>query len=153
MQKAFDESMMNRLGVNSSSDIPATPGIELGPREEGESKRDWPYREAVGRLMWMSTMTRPDISNAVCAVARHSYNPTDRHWKSVLQIVAYLHGTRGMGLTFVRGSGLNLTAYSDADYAKSNNRRAVSGTVIMLLSVGQVAHRGALRCLQQEQSI
>ena len=41
-QKAFVESMLNRFGVNSSSDIPATPGVELGPREEGEPKREWP---------------------------------------------------------------------------------------------------------------
>ena len=132
-QKAFVESMLNRFGVNSFSDIPATSGVELGPREEGEPKGDWPYREAVGRLMWLSTMTRPDISNAVRAVARHSHNPTDRHWKAVLKIMAYLHGTRGMGTTFVRGSGLDLTAYSDAVYAdKSNDRRSVSGTVITL---------------------
>ena len=116
--------MLNRFGMNSSSDTPETPGVELGPREEGEPKGDWPYREAVGSLMWLSTMTRPDISNAVRTVARHSHNPTDRHWKAVLKIMAYLHGTRGMGLTFVRGSGLDLTAYSDADYAdKSNDRR------------------------------
>ena len=88
------------------------------------------YREAVGSLMWLSTMTRPDISNAVRAVARHSHNPTDRHWKAVLKVMTYLHGTRGMGLTFVRCSGLDLTVYSD-DYAdKSNDRRSVSGTVI-----------------------
>ena len=38
-----------------------------------------------------------------------------------------------MGLSFVRGSGLDLTAYNDADYAdKSNNRRSVSGTVITM---------------------
>ena len=58
-QKAFVESMLNRFGVNSSSDIPATPGVELGPREEGEPKGDWPCREAVGCLMWPSSMTRP----------------------------------------------------------------------------------------------
>ena len=132
-QKAFVESMMNRFGANSFSDIPATPGVELGPREEGEPKGDWPYRGAVGSLMWLSTMTRPDISNAVRAVARHSHNPIDRHWKAVLKITAYLHGTRGMGLTFVRGSGLDLKAYSAAVYAdKSNDRRSVSGTVISL---------------------
>ena len=106
--------MLIRFGVNSSSDIRATPGDELGPREEGEPKGDWSYREAVGSVMWLSTMTRPDISRAM---ARHSHNPTDRHWKAVLNIMAYLHGTRGMGLTFVRGSVLDVTAYSDADYA------------------------------------
>ena len=99
--------MLNRFGVNASSDIPATPGVELGPREEGEPGGGWPYREAVGSLMWLSTMTRPDISNAVRAVARHSHNPTERHWKAVLKIMEYLHGTRFLGLTFVRGSGLD----------------------------------------------
>ena len=132
-QKAFVESMLNRFGVNLSSDIPATPGVEIGPREEGEPKGEWPHREAVGSLMWLSTMTGPEISNAVRAVACHSHNPTDWHWKTVLKIMAYLHGTRGTGLTFARGSGLDLTAYSDADYAdKSNDWRSASGTVIIL---------------------
>ena len=36
-------------------------------------------------------------------------------------------------LTCVRGSGLDLTSYSDADYAdKSNDRRSVSATEITL---------------------
>lgn len=70
--------MLNRFGVNSSSDIPATPGVDLGPREYGEPKGGWPYREAVGGLMWLATMTRLDISIAVRAVGRHSYNLTER---------------------------------------------------------------------------
>ena len=38
-----------------------------------------------------------------------------------------------MGLTFVRASGLDLTAYSDANYVdKSNDRRSMSGTAITL---------------------
>ena len=79
--KAFVESMLNRFGVNSSSDIPATPGVELCPREEGEPKGDWPYREAVGSLMCLSllNMTWPDVSNAMHAVVRHCHNPTDGH--------------------------------------------------------------------------
>ena len=80
--------------------------------------------------MWLSTMTRPDIPHVVCAVARQSRNPTDRHWKTNLTIMAYLYGTRDIGLTFVGRSGLTLAAYSDADYAnKSNDRCSVSRTV------------------------
>ena len=30
----------------------------------------FPYREALGALMWTATMTRPDIAYAVRAVAR-----------------------------------------------------------------------------------
>ena len=95
--------------------------MELGPREEGEPGGDWPYREAAGSLMWLSTMTKPDICNAVRAVARHSHNPTERHWKAGLKIMEYLHGTSFFGLTFVRGSGLDLNACSDADYADKAN--------------------------------
>ena len=57
------------------SDMPATPGVELDPREEDEPRGDWPYREAVGSLMWLSTMTRPDSSNAVRTVPLHSHSP------------------------------------------------------------------------------
>ena len=77
--------------------------------------------------------------------ARHSQNPSDRHWKAVMKILAYLHGTRGLGLTFVRGSWLELTVDIDADYVdESNDRRSVSGTVVILegaASGGQVILR------------
>ena len=76
--------------------------MELGPREGDEPREDWPYGEDVESLMWLSTMARPDISNAVLAVACHSHNPTDKHWKAVMEIIAYLHGTKGLGLMFVR---------------------------------------------------
>ena len=76
-------------------------------------------------------MRRPDISNAVRAVVHHSYNPSDRYWKAFMKIMAYLHGTRILRLTFVRRSGAGLTVYSDADYAdESHDRRSVSGMVV-----------------------
>ena len=52
-QKAFVQSMLHRFGVNSSSDISATPGVEIGPKEAGEPKGDWLYRGAVDSLTWL----------------------------------------------------------------------------------------------------
>ena len=78
-------------------------------------------------------MTRPDIANAFRACARHSHNPSPRHWKALLQVAAYVNATKDMGLRFVRGSGLRLSVYADADYAAvSNDRRSVSGVAVML---------------------
>ena len=83
--------------------------------------------------MWLSVMTRPDIANSLRACARHSHNPSPRHWKVLLQVAAYVNATKGMGLNIVRGSGLRLSVYADADYAAvSNDRRSVSGVAVML---------------------
>ena len=90
-------------------------------------------REAIGSLMWLSTMTRPDITNAVRAVARYAQEPTERLWQAIMKILSYLNGTRSLGITYVRGSGLRLNVYADADYAsKENDRRSASGTAVIL---------------------
>ena len=83
--------------------------------------------------MWLVVMSRLDIANAVRAVARHSINPTERHWKAVLQIIRYLLGTKDLGITFERRSGLDLSLFTDSDCAeKANDRRSVSGIAVVL---------------------
>ena len=132
-QEAYVESLMTRFDVQTISNIPASPGADLGPKRDDESGGDWPVREAVGSLLWLSTMTRPDITNAVRAVARYAHTPSERLWKAIMQILSYLKGTKGLGITYVRGSGLGLEVYADADYAdKANDRRSVSGIAVTL---------------------
>ena len=47
-----------------------------------------------------------------------------------MKILPYLNATKILGVTYVRGSGLNLDVYADADGAsKDNDRRSVSGIV------------------------
>ena len=44
-----------------------------------------------------------------------------------------MSSTKEIRLKFVRGSGLELSVYPDADYAAaSNDRRSVSGVAVML---------------------
>ena len=78
-------------------------------------------------------MTRPDIASALRACARHSNNPSPRHWKALFQVAEYVNATKNIGLRFARGSGLRLSVYADADYAAaSNHRRSVSGVAEIL---------------------
>ena len=51
-----------------------------------------PYLSAFGALMYLANSTRPDIAFAVNLLARHSAEPTKRHWvgvKTVLEILDY----------------------------------------------------------------
>ena len=81
--------------------------------------------------MWLVVKSRPDITNAVRAVSRQSNSPAERHWKAVLQVVRYLLGTKDLSLTFEWGSGLEISVFADANYAKkADNRRPVSGVAV-----------------------
>ena len=79
-------------------------------------------------------MALSDYQTGHCEhVARHSHNPSPRHWKALFEVAVYVNGTKEIGLSFVRGSGLKPSVYADADYAKaSNDRRSVSGVAVML---------------------
>ena len=124
---------MKRFDVQSISDIPASPGADVGPKQDNEPGGDWPVRQAVRSLMWLLTMTRPDITNAVRAVARYAHEPTERIWQAITKILSYLNGTKSLGITYVRSSGLSLNVHVDADYAnKKNDRRSVSGIAVTL---------------------
>ena len=107
-QKTFSETLARRFDVTTTSPYPASPCANLVAKIEGESGGTWPYKEAVGGLMWLVVMSRPDITNAVRAVSRHSNSPAERHWKVVLQILRYLSRTKDLSLTFEWGSGLEI---------------------------------------------
>ena len=130
------ESNNNVLSLMSSMDDEyddialVVEGIE-GARVEGESGGTWPYKEAVGGLVWLVVVSRTDITNAVRAVSRQSTSPAERHWKAVLQIIIYLLGTKDLSVTFEWGSGLELSVFADANYAeKADDRRFVSGVAL-----------------------
>jgi hypothetical protein len=59
-----------------------------------------PYLRAIGALMYLANWTRPDIAFTVNLLARHSANPTRRHWAGVKTILRYLNGTQDLGLYF-----------------------------------------------------
>ena len=133
-QKTFADELLKKFCVTSTQSVPLRIGVKLEKFNEDEKVENWPFRELVGSLMWLSISTRPDITNAVRAVARYSTAPRAIHWKAVLGNLEYINGTNEYGITFQRGtlSGISLEVFADADYAsKATGRRSVSGGLIM----------------------
>jgi len=66
-QQAFAASLVHKFGVEETSDLPASTSSseDLGPKREDEPGGNWPMREAVGGLLWLSAFTRPDLANSV----------------------------------------------------------------------------------------
>ena len=119
-QRAFIESVVSRYGVDAESNLPASQSDDLGPRRNDESVCDKPVRTAVGSLIWLSGMMRPDIANVARAVARQVHNPVEKHWRAVMKVIAYLNKTKDLGLAFVKDGDLKLSVYVDADYANKD---------------------------------
>ena len=85
-------------------------------RKSGEIKvvEDYPVREAVGALLYLEEMTRPDLGNAIRDLSSYVSNPTEEVVLGIKRVFRYLVGTIDKGLYFrAEGKG-RLTAYCDA---------------------------------------
>ena len=107
-QHLYVESMVRRFDVKKATKIRAASGAPTlskadEPRnpKEKEEMRTFPYREAVGALMWTASMTRPDIACAVRAVAKFCGNPGRAHKKAVMKILQYSFTRKNGGLRTV----------------------------------------------------
>ncbi|XP_042944752.1 uncharacterized mitochondrial protein AtMg00810-like [Carya illinoinensis] len=107
-------------------------GLELC-RDEGDILSDPSlYRQLVGSLNYL-TITRPDISFAVQQVCQFMQAPRQSHLTAVRRIIRYLKGTFGRGLSFPTKNSLQLTGYSDADWAACvDTRHSITGWCMFL---------------------
>ena len=82
--------------------------------------------------MWLANQTRPDISNAGRAAARIAHALKLQQRKPERGILEYLKVTTNFGVTFQKGSDLELVVYADAGYtSKYTKRKSVSGAAVM----------------------
>ena len=61
------------LGVKLS--VVDSPGDDLGKAK----MEHYPYRQVVGKLMYLAVCTRPDISQALSELRRYNSNPGLKH--------------------------------------------------------------------------
>ena len=76
-QSAYVKSVLNKFGMSGckSVSVPADPNIILEPEDsECEGMSGVPYREAIGSLMFLATVSRPDIDYAVNLLSRFQIN-------------------------------------------------------------------------------
>ena len=92
-----------------------------------------PYRAIVGKCMYLSTCTRPDISFAVRELARFMSNYGRKHYDAAKHLLRYIKGTISHGIIY-GNSDDNVPifrSFTDSDWAMSEGRKSVSGYVIL----------------------
>jgi hypothetical protein len=128
------------------SSTPAEPNSKLIKTPDGEKDYDaakFPYREAVGALLWIARTCRPDILYAVNKLGSHCNNPNTSHVMAAKRVMRYLKGTTTLGITYRKADSLVLEAMSDSDWAgepQENDKpmRSTNGIVIYFKGIGPI---------------
>lgn len=76
--------------------IPADPGIRL--EKVNKTNVSFTFREAVGSLLFLATVSRPDISYAISTVSRYLNDHNESHCQAVKRIFKYIKGTVNYGI-------------------------------------------------------
>jgi hypothetical protein len=135
-QHRYIQHTLEHFGMHESYNVSthADPNVNLSIIPDDSEKTEIlqvPYKEAIGCLMFISLLTRPDITYVVNHAAKFCENPRSMHWTAVKRIMRYLKGTPDYGLIYQRASVTpQLTGFYDADYGGDvDTRRSRSGYV------------------------
>lgn len=134
-QRGMAGNIVSKYGMSEAKfkSTPMSTSVKL-TSEGGEvlDKERYGYCELVGALLYLSVCTRPDIAQAVGALARYMAKPTMEHWNAAKAVLRYVAGTTQYGINFGHNK-LSLQGYCDADYAGDiDSRRSTTGYVFIM---------------------
>lgn len=127
-------NMQNCKPVKSPLENGQKISKELCPKEEEIqlAMKKIPYRQAIGSLLFLAMISRPDISFAVNLLSRYCENPGPSHWGAVKRLMRYIKGTCDYKLTYGT-SNENLKGFSDADWASDlDERKSTTGYIFTI---------------------
>jgi len=144
-QQRYVEGLLERLGMADCKPLgtPLVPGTHLvaassdptNPEHKllSTSEANY-YREGVGSCLYLTSLTRPDIANAVNQLSRHMATPTVTHLQALKHLLRHLRGTAALGLVYTKGKDANtLCGYADSSLASDpTTSRSISAYAFLL---------------------
>nr|GEW77231.1 hypothetical protein [Tanacetum cinerariifolium] len=121
-QDKYVAEILSKFGLTEgkSASTPIHTEKPLLKDPDGEDVDVHTYRSMIGSLMYL-TSSRPDIMFAVCAYARFQVTPKASHLHAAKMIFRYIKVKTHLGFWYPKDSRFNLVAYSDSDYASTND--------------------------------
>ena len=133
-QQRYCEAILNRFKMTDSKPVstPAEKNLLLQPRNEDDVAPNFPYRQAVGSLVYLATATRPDLSWIISKLSQHLGKSSQEHMEAVKRVFRYIKGTTSFCIQFSPTDG-QLKANTDSDWGNdTENRGSISGFVTSL---------------------
>jgi hypothetical protein len=106
-QESFLVRILRKFGMEfCNSTVTPCPKwrltTDMCPKSDNDRRTvaSLPYCAVVGKCMYFSTCTRPDISYTVRELARFMSNYGQQHFDAAKHLLRYLQGTRSRGLVY-----------------------------------------------------
>lgn len=125
-QSAYIKKILEQYSMASANSM-ATPEATSEVINEELLDNTYPYKEAVGSLMYAAMTTRLDIAHATVRAARASSQPTQADWTRIKRILRYLRGHVDLGITYHPTNNPELTGHCDASFAGEKKYKSTTG--------------------------
>ena len=95
---------------------PLEQNVKLGNNDDSKEVDGTLYRQLVGSLNYLTT-TRLDIAYLVSILSQFMAKPHENHGKATKRVLRYLKGTIDFGIEYTNDFDVELTGFSDSDWA------------------------------------
>lgn len=132
-QSKYIGDLLKKFKMENASPCPTPMITGRHFTVEGEKLKDpTVFRQAIGGLQYL-THTRPDIAFSVNKLSQYMSSPTTDHWQGIKRILRYLQGTINYCMHIKPSTDLDITGFSDADWATSiDDRKSMAGQCVFL---------------------
>jgi hypothetical protein len=99
-----------------SSTVTMQHNVKLSCDDGSKEVNGTMYRQMVGSLNYLTT-TIPNIAYYVSVLSYFMVKSHESHWNVAKAVLRYLKGTLDYGVKYTNASDVELTGYSDSDWA------------------------------------
>ena len=152
-QNAYVKSILHDFQMENCNPVstPMVPNSRV-KREDGQPKLNDSLREKfhelVGKLLYLSCCTRPDIATAVSQLGSVVSAPSSDHWTAIMHVLRYLKKTINFEIRYSSTAlQSNLVGFCDASFAEDNDDRKSRGGFAFLMNGAAVSWKSKKQTL------
>ena len=134
-QNLYIEKITHKFGLDTA--LPPAIPIPITPfqRNTRQATKGFTkiYQEKVGSILYVATMTRPDVARAAAELCKYLTNPSEAHMAAADQAIQYLYATCYLAIEFDGNKDDCLVIASDTSFADDvEDRKSSQGYIIQL---------------------
>lgn len=132
-QEAYAKRILGRFRFTDCRPVssPMLKGENFESGKDNVKCSQFPYRQAVGAIMYLMLGTRPDLAYSIGFLSRTLENPSNEDITRVKRVFRYISGTINYGIFYNNEHAQELECYSDADFGGClKTGRSTSGVVV-----------------------